>query len=212
MVKQLLITLIAAALPASVMHAEDLLHWSQLPPIPDAEGFATPFAGLVANQLVVAGGANFPDAKPWDGGQKVWHDSVFVLASPEGEWKRVGQLPRSLGYGVSITTYEGLICIGGSDATTHHDEVFRLQLDGDILTVTDLPPLPSPCANTSGALLGRSVYVAGGIDKSDATEALHTSAPAGISRRRYCLRLLRTWYRTLVSRRPSMVNIVVASA
>lgn len=173
MVKQLLTILVTAFLPASVMHAEELLNWSQLPPIPDAEGFASPFAGVVDDQLVVAGGANFPDAKPWEGGQKVWYDSVFVLSSPEGKWKDVGKLPRALAYGASITTEEGLICIGGSDATTHHAEVFRLELHDDTVAITDLPSLPSRCANLTGALLGRTVYVAGGIESADAIEALH---------------------------------------
>ena len=29
--------------------------------------------------ILVAGGANFPDKKPWEGGKKVWYDTVFVL-------------------------------------------------------------------------------------------------------------------------------------
>ena len=172
-IMKIVLTFFTALILVSSASAQ-LLDWSQLPPIPDQEGFATPFAGVVQNQLVVAGGANFPDAKPWDGGQKVWYDTVFALPSPEAEWKRIGQLPRPLGYGVSISTDEGLICIGGSAATAHHAEAFRIQLNGSTLAITDLPSLPSPCANMSGALLGNTIYVAGGIDESDATEALLT--------------------------------------
>lgn len=35
--------------------------WAKLAPLPDKEGFASPFAGVIAGKLVVAGGANFPD-------------------------------------------------------------------------------------------------------------------------------------------------------
>src|SRR5204862_492855 len=37
-----------------------------------------------------------------------------------------------------------------------------------------LPPLPLPCANACGAVVGRTVYIAGGIETPTATEALHT--------------------------------------
>ena len=55
------------------------LVWKQLPPIPDREGFAGSYAGVSGNALLVAGGANFPDKRPWEGGTKIWYDRVFVL-------------------------------------------------------------------------------------------------------------------------------------
>ena len=58
--------------------------WGQLPPLPDRHGFAGGFAGVSHDALIFAGGANFPDAPPWDGGKKVWYDSIFVLAQPDG--------------------------------------------------------------------------------------------------------------------------------
>ncbi len=65
-----------------------------LPSLPDAHGFAGAFAGISHGTLLVAGGANFPDKKPWEGGQKVWHDNVYALELPAGSWKLVGRLPR----------------------------------------------------------------------------------------------------------------------
>ena len=60
--------------------------WERLPSLPDREGFAGLFAGVSGGALLVAGGANFPDAKPWEGGKKVWYDTVFVRSgrSPGG--------------------------------------------------------------------------------------------------------------------------------
>src|SRR3954464_11302215 len=92
----------------SSMPAQEI-RWSRLPSIPDREGFAYPFAGVSNGTLVVAGGANFPDKRPWEGGIKRWYDMVFALNRPGGEWKRVGTLPRPLGYGVSITTENGIL-------------------------------------------------------------------------------------------------------
>lgn len=148
--------------------------WRALPPIPDHEGFASPFAGVATGALIVAGGANFPDKRPWEGGTKVWYDRVFVLDKPDGAWKVAGRLPRPIAYGVSITTKEGVVCVGGSDAQGHHADAFLLTLTGGNVTTTPLPPLPRPCANMCGALAGDSLYIAGGIATPDATTALKT--------------------------------------
>jgi len=146
--------------------------WRRLPDIPDAEGFAGSFAGVVAGRLVVAGGANFPDAKPWEGGTKVWYDHVVALDAPDAAWRRVGRLPRPLGYGVSVTTPTGLLCIGGSDAESHRGEVFELRFDADAVRAVPLPALPVTLANLCGALVGRTVYVAGGQETPAATAAV----------------------------------------
>lgn len=150
------------------------LRWAQLPPLPDREGFAAPFAGVSGDALLVAGGANFPDKKPWEGGAKVWHDTVFVLEQPNGRWRIAGRLSRPLGYGVSMTTKDGVLCLGGSDARRHYADVFLLQWSNGKLRRRKMPSLPAPCANMSGAIVGHTVYIAGGTDSPTATNALKT--------------------------------------
>jgi N-acetylneuraminic acid mutarotase len=150
---------IAVILSAAGARAVD---WEQLRSLPDSEGFAGPFAGVSHGALLVAGGANFPTRKPWEGGEKVWYDNVYVLESPDGQWKRVGTLPRPLGYGVSASYRDGLICVGGSDAKRHYADAFRLDWRGGRLATTPLPPLPKPLANGCGAMVGDVLYVAGG--------------------------------------------------
>jgi N-acetylneuraminic acid mutarotase len=149
-------------------------HWRQLPSIPNREGFAGSFAGVSGGALIVAGGSNFPDKRPWEGGTKVWYDSVFVLEKPDGAWKLAGRLPRPLGYGVSVTTRDGIVCVGGSNAQGHHADAFLLNWRDGKLATTPLPPLPRPCANMSGALVDSTLYVAGGIATPDAMTALKT--------------------------------------
>ena len=154
-----------------------------LPPLPDQEGFAGAFAGTTHGSLIVAGGANFPDKKPWEGGAKVWTDRVFVLEQPSGEWKRAGKLPRALGYGVSVTYRNRVVCAGGSDATGHYADCFALEWkDGKLLT-TKLPALPTPIANGCGALVGDTLFVAGGTDKPAAAEALRAVYSLDLSAR-----------------------------
>jgi len=166
--------LIAGISSASRAEAAETMVWEKLPAIPDAEGFAGAFAGVSNGALIVSGGANIAGGKWGDTFTKQWHDSVFVLEKPDREWKGGFRLPRALGYGVSVTTERGVVCIGGSDSQRHCADVFLLEWrDGKIVTAT-LPALPGPCANMCGALVGKVIYVAGGIGKPDATAAMKT--------------------------------------
>jgi len=148
--------------------------WKRLPSLPDKEGFAGPFAGVGNGALLVAGGANFPDKKPWEGGKKVWSDAIFLLEKPDGVWKIVGRLPRPLGYGVSATYAGGVVCVGGSDGVHHYADAFRLDWRSGKLITTPLPSLPKPLANACGALVGDVLYIAGGQEKPEAAAALKT--------------------------------------
>lgn len=167
---------LAAAVAAAQEHrlTSDVMSWKPLPPIPDREGFAAAFSGVSGNALLVAGGANFPSLRPWEGGKKTWYDSIFVLAAPDGVWKTGFRIPRPVAYGVSVTAAEGVVCIGGGDAQRHYTDVFRLEWQKGTIRTVRLPSLPRPCAFMSGALAGRVVYVVGGIERPDATECLRT--------------------------------------
>lgn len=148
--------------------------WASLPPLPDAEGFAGSFAGVSGGTLLVAGGTNFPDKRPWEGGTKVWYDTVYALEKPDGQWQRAGTLPRPNGYGVSVTVPGGFICAGGGNATENFREVSKLRYREGKLTTQALPLLPRPCAFMAGVEMDGTLYVAGGIDTPAATTALNT--------------------------------------
>lgn len=168
----LLATLLCGCMTIPRTSMDQGLHWEQLPPIPDEKGFGWPFAGVLNDKLVVAGGANFPDAPPWEGGKKLWHDTVFVLTEPDGAWKVAGKLPKPMGYGVSITTPRGIVCIGGNDATSHLRDVFRLEMIDDEIRSIPLPSLPRPLCYSSGAMLGNIIYVAGGTAEATSTNTM----------------------------------------
>lgn len=148
-----------------------VLDWARLPDIPDPEGVAGVFAGTSGDSLVVAGGANFPHGRPWDGGRKVWHDRIFMLAEGAAAWRAAGRLPRPLAYGAAVSHDGRIVCIGGSDDGSHHAEVFSLRRDGAGVVITSLPRLPRPLAMHCAAIVGHRVFVAGGADSPRATEA-----------------------------------------
>jgi N-acetylneuraminic acid mutarotase len=142
--------------------ASPTLSTSQLPDLPNTVGVAGPFVGVAGDALVVGGGTNFPDAPPWSGGTKMWHDTAFVLTSPEAQWQEGFKLPKELAYGVSITTNDGLVCIGGCTATENVADVFVLKWDGTKLSHDAMVPLPAPSSCQAGVLIGSRIYLAGG--------------------------------------------------
>jgi N-acetylneuraminic acid mutarotase len=146
-----------------------------LPAVPGGIGYAGAFAGVIGHRLFAGGGANFPDGvMPWDGGVKVWHDTLHMLdlTVPGRGWKTVGRLPEPAGYGVALSTREGVVCIGGGNGDRHFSEVWLLALTVDGLPLfRSLPQLPTPLAQMSGALCGRRIHLCGGIEDAFATRA-----------------------------------------
>ena len=146
--------------------SEGPVTWEHFPAVPDEYGFAGPFAGIIEGDLVVAGGANFPDSPPWEGGSKVWHDRVFILRKGQDQWEvSETRLPQSLAYGVSISLPKrrSIAMLGGSDQenepTTH---AFEFRLSDGKPEISNLPPLPIPLAEFSGVAVGNEVYVFSG--------------------------------------------------
>jgi N-acetylneuraminic acid mutarotase len=148
------------------------LNWERLPALPDSEGFAGMFAGTSNEGLLLAGGANFTDIRPWDGGVKSWYDTIWRLDAPRAAWRPVGRLPQPMAYGISVSTVAGVVCAGGGNAQTHFKDVYRLSWYANQLRRESLPGLPKACSFASGALVGSTLYISGGIERPDSTSCL----------------------------------------
>ena len=170
------------------------LTWKALPDLPGKLGVAGPFAGAHNGALIVAGGANFPEGVPWRpttegyNSPKVYYDMIDVITSDGNGYKVVTsetKLPQVIGYGVSIPTKDGVICIGGEWKENVRDEaakkydssmhlsakVFMLSHDnGDITLDNNFPDLPEGTTAASGGLVGDKIYIAGGDSGEGATK------------------------------------------
>lgn len=172
------------------------LNFQSLPSIPDKHGFAGMFAGVSNDVLICAGGANFPGNMPWEGGQKVWYDDIYILEEKEGEWKKSDiDLPYPLGYGVSVNYNEEVLSIGGSNENQHFNKVFGLEYANGSIKINDqYPDLPVPLAMMSGALVGDAVYIAGGIESADGLPTSHFyRLDLADSKENWHWRELKTW-------------------
>lgn len=131
------------------------------------QGVSAPYAGMLGDKLVIAGGCNFPGIPAAEGGEKVYYDDIFVLADPlnaGGSWKKAGKLPEKVAYGVSLTMPSGIVCVGGNNASGGLNKAWLLKWDSqsDGVVAEALPDLPVTMDNMAGGVEGNVIYVAGG--------------------------------------------------
>lgn len=181
---------------------ENVFAWKQLPDVPDQFGLAGPVSGVLGDELLVAGGANFPDGAPWialsDGSfpQKIYHDTIYLLKR-DGEqytWRTAqAKLPKKIGYGVTVSTPVGIISIGGEytdDQNAKHlaDDVFVIRKGvNDTIEISDqlpdpdqpgkkvkpLPKLPQAITAAAGVLIGQKIYIVGGATEDGPSNSLY---------------------------------------
>lgn len=142
---------------------------AQLPGEP--KGFSIGVAGSVSgvhqNTLLLAGGANFPDALPWEGGVKKYHDRIIVFVINDGSLKLHQTsflLPEAVAYSASCTTPLGIFYAGGENQSGLTNKAFILSWDAkqSTIEVNDLPALPQAITNCSAVYINDKIIVAGG--------------------------------------------------
>lgn len=138
-------------------------------------GVAGPVTGIHKNVLFVAGGANFPDAMPWQGGKKKYYNNILAYILKNSKLvplKKSFTLPLHIAYPASCNTPKGVLYAGGENANGISDKVWLMMWDGktkETLFKT-LPALPIAVTNAAVTLIGNTVYLAGG------ETAINTSA------------------------------------
>lgn len=129
-------------------------------------GLAGAYAGVSNGVLLVAGGANFPETAPWQGGKKAWWDKIHVLEKngERYEWASPGEqgLPKPMAYGASVATRAGLLCVGGENADGLVSDIVLLTWEPGAGAVSKtLGKLPDNFQVAGGALVGDALYVSG---------------------------------------------------
>jgi N-acetylneuraminic acid mutarotase len=141
-------------------HAPDA--WKKLPDYPHAPGMAGMMTGSHRGVLIAAGGANFPDLKPWENGKKRMYDEIYVLLPGEKTWSAAGRLPAPRAYGATVSLPDGVLIAGGESADTVYADTLLLQWDGTQVQIKSAPPLPEATTCAVAAVLDGSVYLSGG--------------------------------------------------
>ena len=143
------------------------------------QGVSGAYSGNIDGQAIVAGGCNFPNTPAAEGGAKVFYNAVYALRGKK--WTKIGELPQALAYGVSLTTQEGIVCLGGNDGKHSSNKVFLLKTKGTSqkeVTTTSLPALPLPLDNFAGAATpDGTIYIAGGQSNGVASQQAFSLKP-----------------------------------
>ncbi|MDX1760148.1 MAG: kelch repeat-containing protein, partial [Arenibacter algicola] len=142
------------------------------PDQPKAFGLAGMLGGVHNGVVIAAGGANFPDALPWEGGQKKWSSSIYILEDDIWQLAKTS-LPYPLAYGASVNLPNGILCIGGNNNEETSNAVFLMSYDKNTsdISIINYPDLPEPLSNSAAVINGDYVYVIGGINNGKSTNA-----------------------------------------
>ena len=183
-----LIFLLLSLLTSSSISAQKKynLRWSVATHLPINQtigkqpGLAGPFSGFINGELIIAGGANFPDSMPWQGGKKAYWDDIYILQTDKKRkyrWVNNGEykLRENIAYGASVQMKEGIVCIGGENENGISKKVFLLH-GNDMekkIVITNLPDLPIPLTNLSAVGIGSDIYVAGGENNTGVSDHLY---------------------------------------
>lgn len=134
-----------------------------------ALGFAGMVAGVHSNNLIIAGGANFPDTMPWNGGKKKYFDDVYVYAKKGSRFvlQQQTKLSFSIAYAASCTTVKGIVFAGGENENGLSKKVYLLTMNKATATTESLPELPFAVTNASITVIDNKVYLAGGETATD---------------------------------------------
>ena len=137
-------------------------------------------SGVHQQALIIAGGSNFPDSLPWQGGKKKYHDDVFVLDLNNQTvypWMNTAgiKLPQALAYSACVSTPQGVISIGGENEKGLVSSAYLIGWDtaNKKPFITSLPDFPYAVTNAAAAYASGNIYVAGGETASGVTKGFY---------------------------------------
>lgn len=150
------------------------ISWKKIAVIPSSHanenslGFAGAINGVNNNVLIVAGGSNFPNGKPWEGGKKSYSNKIFILEK-NGEdftWNKKTKsiLPEPIAYCGNTSTPSGIVYVGGENKKGLSNKCFLLKWNEEKneVDIKPLPDLPLAVTNIAVTNIGNVVYAAGG--------------------------------------------------
>lgn len=150
------------------------INWGSLPDIPSVDGkteqkgFAGALVGISSDVLFVAGGSNFPDFLPWQGGTKTYYKDIFLfdLNNEDAKWQLSDEkLPQDLAYSACVSVNDEIICVGGENLDGALHQVLKIKMSSGGLKMSRLTDYPEPVSNSGAAAIGSVVYVVGGSGK-----------------------------------------------
>ena len=139
-------------------------------------GFAGPINGVTHNVLIVAGGANFPDKMPWEGGKKHYSNEIHVLEKTGDtfHWNKkvTNTLPEPIAYPGNTTTNSGIVYVGGENENELSNKAYLLNWNAgeNKAEIKSLPDFPLAITNIALTHSGNIVYAIGGDEAKQSSD------------------------------------------
>ena len=161
----------------------DSVKWEKIATLPNADGspslgYAGAINGVHEDALIVAGGANFPEKMPWEGGKKYYSSDINILQKKDGKYtwnSKVSQkLPEPIAYCGITTTPLGVVYAGGENDKGISDKAYLIQFnpDKDQLKLQPLPDLPVALTNLGLSSIKNVIYAVGGDEEKASSSRL----------------------------------------
>lgn len=144
-------------------------------------GVSGAFVGMLNGKIIQAGGCNFPvDPLAPDSKKKFYEGIYEIEVTSDSTWTpiRIGTLPEPMAYGQAATVPDGLVLVGGSDASDSFSSVYLLKMTNKGTELTELPFLPGKLDNFAITSIGAVIYTAGGNFNGQPSKKVFKLEPA----------------------------------
>ena len=128
-------------------------------------GFAGMIGGFSNDIIVVAGGANFPNKMPWEGGIKKYYDHLYLYKKEKEQFRLLdfqSKLPDPLAYAACYSYNNQIFVIGGENENGLSNKAFFIQINNRKAEFFNLPDLPFKVSNAMITIKEDLIYVLGG--------------------------------------------------
>ncbi|MFH6962780.1 galactose oxidase [Flavobacterium plurextorum] len=139
-------------------------------------GFAGPINGVYNDVFITAGGANFPDKMPWEGGKKHYSKEIHVLEKIKDQYqwnkKNSVSLPEPIAYSGSTSTSLGIVYVGGENENGLSKKAYLLKWNSkqNEIELKSLPDFPIAVTNIALTSLNNIVYAIGGDEAAKSSD------------------------------------------
>ncbi len=137
-------------------------------------GLSGVVAGVLNQQIIIAGGNNFPEGLPWEGGVKKYYDQVFVY-DVKGDTVFMAdssvRLPSKVAYAAVAQLNDGIFYAGGKNEKGPLTNVYLIQKNSkNGVVIISWPDLPEALTNAVAVVTSNAVYVLGGATKNGVSD------------------------------------------
>jgi len=131
-------------------------------------GLSGVVSGLVGDQIIIAGGNNFPEGLPWEGGIKKYYKRVIVYNNQKDTLLNTFtfNLPANVAYAAVAQLKDGIFYAGGENENGPLSSAYLIKKSkSQSFEIIELPSLPIAISNAVAVATENAVYVLGGANK-----------------------------------------------